>query len=263
MKEIYDILVIDDEDIVLSSVIKVGTAEGFMVDKAKTAIDALHKLRRNKYRMIICDIMIPGTDGFQFLEEKKIIKDETPVIMTSGYSTIDHAIRALSEGAIGFLPKPFTADELISRIIRGINCAELLHEQRKNGMDPKGVFQPCPKDFFRLGNASWICKEVVGSVKIGVCDLFLKTIGVIEKIELLKLGEQMVQGRVCARFDTENELVHNLLAPISGNIVARNEKILKNFDVLTRDAYNEGWLYQVFPGNLAEEIKILKTDPPY
>ena len=70
MKKHFDILIVDDEDIVLSSVTKVGTAEGFEVDTAKTATDALNKLKENKYRMIICDIMIPGKDGFQFLAEK-------------------------------------------------------------------------------------------------------------------------------------------------------------------------------------------------
>ena len=137
-----------------------------------------------------------------------------------------------------------------------------MQKRQQGGIDSKGVFCPCPAGFFRLGNASWICKEMVGSVKIGVCDLFLKIIGAIQKIELLEIGEQMVQGRVCAKFETENELVHNLLAPVSGSIVARNENVSENYNLLIKDAYNEGWLYQVFPDNLVEEIKILKKDPP-
>ena len=46
------------------------------------------------------------------------------------------------------------------------------------------------------------------------------------------------------------------------NIVAINENVSENFNILIKDVYNEGWLYQVFPDNLVEEIKILKKDTP-
>ena len=120
MKKEYDILIIDDEQVVIDSVVKVVSSEGFKVDSAENASKALKKIMSNHYRLIICDIMMPEMNGFQFLKEINNMNNITPVIMTSGYSTIDNAIKSLLEGAIGFLPKPFTMNELMSRILRGL-----------------------------------------------------------------------------------------------------------------------------------------------
>jgi len=116
MKNNYDILVIDDEKVVIDSVVKVGESQGYRVDSAQTANSALSRLNSQSYKMIICDVMMPEMDGFQFLREIRRIGIDTPVIMTTGLSTLQNAVKSLLSGAIGFLPKPFTPHALIDRV---------------------------------------------------------------------------------------------------------------------------------------------------
>lgn len=261
MNERYDILVIDDESVVIDSVVKVAGAEGYTVDSAGTASAALAKLGIHSYRMIICDVMMPEMDGFRFLAEIRSIGIQTPVIMTTGLSTVQNAVKSLLSGAIGFLPKPFTAGELMSRVRRGFKYAELLGSLEAGELLESSLFEGCCDQYLRLGHASWLKVEALGVVAVGVMDPFLKTIDPICRVDLLEAGEQIFQGSSCAHFATVKLLVHRLLSPVSGRIIARNEEILTDIDLLTRDPYRDGWLYKILPNNLDDEIKLLGPCP--
>ena len=259
MKKNYDILVIDDERVVIDSVVKVGESQGYRVDSARTAKSALSRLHSQPYKMIICDDMMPEMDGFRFLREIRRIGIDTPVIMTTGLSTLHNAVESLLSGAIGFLPKPFTMEELMSRISRAFKYAELLGRIRAGELNDSDTFRRCSEEYRRLGHASWIKVENTGVVNVGVVDLFLKTIDAISRIELLDDNEHVYQGNPCARFETENHLIHDLRSPISGKIIARNDKLTEDIELLVQDPYNEGWLYRVIPSNLEKERNLLKA----
>lgn len=70
--------------------------------------------------------MLPEFDGFQFLNELRRNKINVPVIDNTGYSTFENVVKSLYDRAIDFLPKPFTVNELLSCVHRGINYAGLL-----------------------------------------------------------------------------------------------------------------------------------------
>ena len=259
MSNPYDILVIDDERVIIDSVVKVGESEGYRVDSAGTAGAALVKLDANRYRILICDIMMPEMDGFRFLEEIRRMGIDTPVVMTTGLSTLQNAVKSLLAGAIGFLPKPFTVGELMSRIRRALRYEDLLGRIRAGELRVEDLFEDYPADYLRLGQASWLKAEAAGVVSVGVMALFLQTIDALVRLELLDVDEQVTQGNVCAGFETENLLVYHLRSPISGRIIARNEKIAADPRSLVCDPYREGWLYKILPYNLEEESKLLKT----
>jgi len=100
------ILVIDDEQVILNAVTRIGSAEGLNVDSDNDAASALKKLSHKEYSLILCDIMMPQMDGFAFLDEMQKRKILTPVIMITGYSTVENAVKSLYKGAIDFVPKP-------------------------------------------------------------------------------------------------------------------------------------------------------------
>jgi CheY-like chemotaxis protein/glycine cleavage system H lipoate-binding protein len=254
----YDILVIDDEQVVVDAVVKIGEAEGHSVDSARNADAALSRLGSRAYKIVICDVMMPEMDGFEFLQELRRNGIDTPVIMTTGFSTLHNAVKSLLSGAIGFLPKPFTMNELLSRMRRGFKYTELLRRIKAGELEESEVFRRCSDEYFRLGHASWMKIESAGEVNVGVVDLFLKTIDTISRVILLDAGEQIYQGNTCARFETVTDLVHNLLSPVSGRIIARNDTVLTRMGALEEDPYREGWLYKVVPSNLEEERRLLK-----
>ncbi len=119
MHKDWDILVVDDEQVVIDAVVKICSSEGYTVDAAIDAKEALQKFSHNNYALIICDIMMPGIDGFEFLDELHKRKISSAVIMTTGFSTVENAVKSLYTGAIDFIPKPFTTDELVNSVLRG------------------------------------------------------------------------------------------------------------------------------------------------
>jgi len=102
MKKKYDILAIDDEQVVLDSIVKLCSADDFKVDPVMDANKGLHNLKNNEYRLIICDIMMPEMDGFQFLSHIYKNRINTPAIITTGFSTVENAVNSLAQGAINF-----------------------------------------------------------------------------------------------------------------------------------------------------------------
>jgi DNA-binding response OmpR family regulator len=108
------ILVVDDEEDICRSVTKILTRRGFAVDAALSAEDAVKRINQASFDLVITDLMMPKTDGLELL---KIIRDHYPeldVLMITGYASIESAVRAVKLGAAGYLPKPFTPDELMS-----------------------------------------------------------------------------------------------------------------------------------------------------
>jgi DNA-binding response OmpR family regulator len=108
------ILVVDDEESVCQSIKKVLTRRGYSVSQAFRAEDALNLMAEKSFDLVITDLMIPGTTGMELLQ---IIREKYPeldVIMITGYASIESAVKATRLGASGYLPKPFTPDELAS-----------------------------------------------------------------------------------------------------------------------------------------------------
>ena len=266
MSKYYDILVIDDERVIIDSITKISGLENWSVDSADDASVALYQKDLTKYRVIICDIMMPIMDGFQFLTELEQRKIETPVIMVTGFTTLDNAVKSLKQGAIDYIPKPFSVDELLSVIKRGLKHSDLILKKSSESNDPSTsqFIVGCPHNYYRLGWLSWISIEETGSVIVGVTNLFTKTIESINNIELWNIDERISQGNVCTKIHTIDDLTYNLLSPISGKIIERNDKILQNGKLPEKDPYFDGWLYRIIPNDLENELKHLtacSSDP--
>ena len=127
----YDILIIDDETVINEAVTKIAESEGYKIDSCTNAIDGLKRLEKNQYKVTLCDIMMPEMNGFQLLNEVRSEGINTNVIMITGFSTVENAVKSLHMGAIDFIPKPFTFDELISSVSRGLEFWNLQGSQRK------------------------------------------------------------------------------------------------------------------------------------
>jgi CheY-like chemotaxis protein len=251
----FDILIIEDEKVVIDSVIKIGQLNDYKIDFVEDAINGLKKLSENKYKLVICDIMLYEMDGFQFLSEMQKIKNDTPIIMTTGFSTIENAVRSLSGGAIDFIPKPFTFDEISCVIKRCLKYFSLINEQEISGDNL--IYVPCPTKYYRLGYSSWISKDFDGSVLLGATDLYVKTIDNIKTLEFLEIDEIVNQGSTIIKLISSDESINNLYSAISGRIIQKNEKLLNDITLLEKDPYFNGWFYRIIPTQLDEEIQNL------
>ncbi len=125
------ILIIDDVDYIRKSITKVLGSSGFECDSCENGTVALEKVQEKKYDLIISDIMMPGMDGFEFMDHLRDMKGDvakTPVLGISGGSkTIDSdmALKMINEKADGILQKPFSKSELMDAITKVIGKSKL------------------------------------------------------------------------------------------------------------------------------------------
>ena len=257
---LQDILVIDDEPTVTKAVVKICSAEGMTVSAAGQASEALRNLEENEFHLMLCDIMMPELNGFQFLEELARRGIRTPVVLMTGYSTVENAVKSLtSTGAVDYIPKPFTADELLAVVQRSLRCGRLLEEAESAGLPRSGamIFVPPPANYYRLGYTSWALMEDKGTARIGVSDLFLKAVEGIDEIELSPLGEDLLQGVPCAEAVSPDGSKHSIMCPLSGSVLEVNQNALSDPSLIERDPYFRGWLYRVLPTNPKSDLQWL------
>jgi DNA-binding response OmpR family regulator len=255
-----DILVIDDEQVVREGVCRICESDGLSIEAAGDATSGLEKLRKGSYRLVLCDVMLPEFDGFHVLAMMKKAGINTPVIMITGCSTLQNAVNALKEGAIDFIPKPFTVDELEAGIQRGLQYQKLLELHLASGGSNKKVSdisRSCPPGYFRLGGLSWVNIEKNGIGLVGVTDLFMKTVSAAKELTFFDMNRDLVQAAPCATLTSQDGLIHDILCPLSGTIVTRNEQLLSRPELLAQDPYSSGWLYQIVPTNPAYELNHL------
>ena len=112
---IAHILVVDDDGGIRSLVKKYLNENKFLVTTAENAEDASKKIKLIKFDLIILDIMMPGQNGIEFIQENKK-KIETPIILLTAKGEATERVEGLEVGADDYLPKPFEPKELILRI---------------------------------------------------------------------------------------------------------------------------------------------------
>lgn len=110
------ILMIDDDKELCALIKRSVLSENIEADICNTGKEGLRKLKEQEYQLVILDVMMPGMDGFETLEE--IRKESSlPILMFTSKNDSISKVRGLRAGADDYLTKPFDMDELIARIV--------------------------------------------------------------------------------------------------------------------------------------------------
>ncbi len=107
-----NILVVDDEISVNNNIRKILGKNGFQVDQAVTKDEAIERINQKMYKLVLLDLRIPGVSGLELLRTISDVQPLARVIIITGYASIETAIETARIGAVDYLPKPFTPDEL-------------------------------------------------------------------------------------------------------------------------------------------------------
>ena len=118
-----NILVIDDEVAVNNNVRKILAKNGYEVDQATTKDEALERINARPYRLVLLDLRIPGVQGLEMLKAVVDKNPDTRVIIITGYASIETAVEAARMGAVDYLPRPFTPDEIRNATERAFQLA--------------------------------------------------------------------------------------------------------------------------------------------
>ena len=126
---IAHILVVDDDEGIRSLVKKYLNENNYLVNTANNAEDAKEKIKIIKFDLIILDIMMPGKNGLEFIQEN-YNKLDTPIILLTAKGEPEERIKGLEVGADDYLPKPFEPKELILRIQNIIEKTKKKNQKR-------------------------------------------------------------------------------------------------------------------------------------
>ncbi len=122
------ILIVDDEENILTSLRGVLEDEGFCIETAKNGEEALNKVISFNPDIVLLDIWMPGEDGISVLEKIKKLEPSISVIIMSGHGTIETAVKAIKFGAFDFLEKPLQFEKLLVLLDRAYEFKELKDE---------------------------------------------------------------------------------------------------------------------------------------
>jgi CheY-like chemotaxis protein len=106
------VLVIDDEVAVNNNIRKILQKKGYQVEQATGKDEALEIIDEDRFGLVLLDLKMPGVRGLELLQAIRDKQPEAKVIIITGYATIQTAVEAARMGAVDYLPKPFTPDEV-------------------------------------------------------------------------------------------------------------------------------------------------------
>lgn len=124
-KEVLGILVVDDDEIVRRLLLDTLSENGYSVETATNAKDALEKLNQKFFNAILTDIKMPDMDGLELLKTVKTTHPDIPVIVMTGYGSMESAIASIKAGAYDYIAKPIDLNELTIAIERGLEKHKL------------------------------------------------------------------------------------------------------------------------------------------
>jgi formate transporter len=122
-------LIIDDEEIVLESCRRIFSSEGFDVVITTSPHEGLKLAADSSFDVILVDWKMPGFDGMDVIEELDRRTPDSAVVMISGYPTVGRAAEAMKRGAMDYVPKPFTPEEITETVQRALQ--RKLTEEKK------------------------------------------------------------------------------------------------------------------------------------
>ncbi|QXE89338.1 sigma-54-dependent transcriptional regulator [Geomonas subterranea] len=123
-----NILVVDDESVIREGLARILEGDSFTVDAAKNGHAAIELLQQKQFELIITDLKMPGMSGFEVLNAVKILQPDTPVIMITGFATVETAVEAMKNGTVDYIVKPFTPEQILEKV-------HLALEQKKTSVE--------------------------------------------------------------------------------------------------------------------------------
>jgi CheY-like chemotaxis protein/glycine cleavage system H lipoate-binding protein len=253
----FNILVVDDEQIVLDSIRRHLRNElDIEIFSAISVHDALDIIEEFDINIILTDLMMPDIDGMEFL---KIIQEKKPnilMIMITGYATINTALQAMQHGAFDYIAKPFTKDELKKVIRRAYDIVIASYAQN---LDTRAIFEleKSGSSIKRIGKNIWMMQLEDKNVIIGVERPFLIGFGKIQTVYLPEKGDEIIQGSSCFQIFSTDMKSQSLLSPLSGTVVEVNTVLLEDPNSALQDPYGDGWILKIRPSHFEDEIKLI------
>ncbi len=238
------ILVLDDDPIVTLSCKRILGAEGYSISTVERGEDALNKLAKEDFDLLISDVRLPDINGMEVLKESRVLKPKTDVVIITGYPTLDDAKESTRLGALEYIEKPFTPDFMLNAAkkvfdTRGWIIRQAYIDDFRDYVSPVQDNEN-PVIFYKDG--TWAKPYRNGLWEIG-CDLrYWMLSGNLMYVEFIKNMERFVAGQSFARIYSSSGKGTDLLSPMNGELKEINLKANDVMCALIKEHLSEGWL---------------------
>jgi CheY-like chemotaxis protein/glycine cleavage system H lipoate-binding protein len=261
------ILCVDDEEVILGSFRKILVLDGYSVDTVETGQEALGLIQKHHYDFVFTDLKMPLMDGVEVCKSVKHLRPDIDVIIITGYASVETAVETMKYGAMDYVQKPFTEDELIEFVRNAlIKRQDKVQKQLKPKVHithlpasddfTQGEFS-IPGGVFISKNHTWASLNQEGIAKIGIDDFAKKLIGRVYSIELPNLGMMVNAGQPLFTIKQGNRSV-TFNSPVSGKVSQINTLLKENLEALDVTPYEKNWVCALDTENIDSEIKELK-----
>jgi DNA-binding NtrC family response regulator len=143
-KSKINLLVVDDERGLCAGVQEALRREGYSVDAANDATQAIQLTERRLYNLVIADIRMPGADGMELLRQVKVRSHDTQLILMTAFGTVEDAVQAMKEGAYDYLPKPLDMKRLRALVVKALEFQALVAENSELRLRLRKRSEPTP-----------------------------------------------------------------------------------------------------------------------
>ncbi len=261
------ILAVDDEPIILDSFRKILVLEGYSVDTVESGEEALGLVQKNEYDFVFTDLKMPGLDGVDVTKAVKHLRPDIDVIVITGYASIQTAVDVMKFGALDYVEKPFTEEELTAFVNKSlVRRQEKLEQLRppkvhlvtasSPGADSERVYN-VPAGVFLSSAHVWIRIELTGELRVGLDDFARKTIGEIDAVLMPRIGTRVMKGEPLFTIKQDGRTLA-FPAPVSGEIAGVNEGLSAHPEHVKVNPYEIGWICLLHPENLAGDLEGLR-----
>lgn len=261
------ILCVDDEQVILDSFRKILVLDGYSVDTVETGQEALGLVQKHHYDFVFTDLKMPHMSGEDVCKSVKHLRPDIDVIIITGYASVESAVETMKYGAMDYIEKPFTEEELTEmvrkfvikrhdRIQKHIKPkVHITHVSYKD--DPKNTEFFIPGGVFISKQHCWCSVKEEGTVKVGIDDFAKKLLGTIEDVEFPNLGMEVKKGQTLFNV-TANGKVIQFISPVSGKVSKINNTLKEDLETLDITPYEKNWVCIIDADVLENELPEMK-----
>lgn len=261
------ILCVDDEAVILDSFRKILVLDGYSVDTVEKGQEALYLIQKHHYDFVFTDLKMPEMDGVEVTKSVKHLRPDIDVIIITGYATVETAVEVMKYGAMDYVQKPFTEDELLEftkksllkrqdRISKALKPKVNISHLHGDVSIKSGEFA-IPGGVFISKDHCWAAVDEDGNVRIGIDDFAKKLIGEITDIEFPNLGMNVKVDQPL--FSIKQGRRHiTFKSPISGNVTEINDDLEEDISAIELSPYEQNWICKIDAENLDMEIRDLR-----
>ncbi len=261
------ILCVDDEAVILDSFRKILVLDGYCVDTVEQGKEALGLIQTHSYDFVFTDLKMPEMDGLEVTKSVKHLRPDIDVVIITGFATVETAVDCMKFGAMDYVQKPFTEDELLDFvkklfIKRDDRISKTLKPKvqitrLKEAVGAKTPEFQIPGGVFISDGHCWANIDEEGTVKVGLDDFAKKIIGKIDSVGLPNVGMVVKKGQSLFTVNQGQRSI-SFKSPLSGKVKEVNKFINNELDSLNFTPYDINWVCEIDADELDSELPTLK-----